>query len=353
MIKVHGGDIYSYEGNILDFSANINPLGIQQHIVEAAKASVMNMGHYPDVECITLRKAIAGMEKVDVNDIICGNGAAEIIFNIVAVLKPKKVLFLAPTFAEYEQAVDTVGASKSFYYIKEDKDFTVEEDILENITEDVDMIFLCNPNNPTGKVMDVNILKKIADKCVTNDTFLVIDECFMDFVSENDQYTMLPYINDYRNNLMIIKAFTKMYAMPGIRLGYGISCNHELLEKMYVYRQPWSVSVVAQAAGEAATELTGLAELTRQYVNIERKFLMNELSKLNVLTNGQIKAYESKANYILIKSSEGLDRQLLDYRILIRNCDNYRGLKKGYYRIAVRTHEENIELIDAVRKILS
>ena len=174
----------------------------------------------------------------------------------------------------------------------------------------------------------------------------------MDFVSENEKYSMLPYINDYSNNLMIIKAFTKMYAMPGIRLGYGMSCAHELLEKMYEYRQPWSVSVVAQAAGEAATELTGLAELTRQYVDMERTFLMNELSKLNVLTNGQIKAYESKANYILIKASEGLDSQLLDYRILIRNCDNYRGLGKGYYRIAVRTHDENMKLIDALRKII-
>lgn len=352
MIKVHGGDIYSYDGDILDFSANINPLGIQQHIVEAAKESVMDMGHYPDVECRRLRKAISGMEKVDANDIICGNGAAEIIFNIVAALKPEKVLFLAPTFAEYEQAADTVGALKCYYYIKEDNDFTVEEDILEAITEDIDMIFLCNPNNPTGRVMDINLLKKIADRCVINNTFLVIDECFMDFVSENEKYSMLPYINDYSNNLMIIKAFTKMYAMPGIRLGYGMSCAHELLEKMYEYRQPWSVSVVAQAAGEAATELTGLAELTRQYVDMERTFLMNELSKLNVLTNGQIKAYESKANYILIKASEGLDSQLLDYRILIRNCDNYRGLGKGYYRIAVRTHDENMKLIDAVRKII-
>ena len=344
MKNVHGGDIYSYKQEMLDFSANISPLGIQPEIMEAAKNALSDMDHYPDVFSRSLRNKIAGKENVPADNIICGNGAAEIVYNLVTALRPKKALFLAPTFAEYEQACEIFVVDKEYFYLKEDKDFELDESICECITEDIDIMFLCNPNNPTGKLIKKELLLEILERCVQNNVFLVVDECFLEVTDKEKELTMVPYTKKYLN-LCILKAFTKMYAMPGLRLGYGICSDKELLGKMYMSRQPWSVSVVAEAAGIAALELKWLPKKTVKFVAEERNFMISELEKRG------IKVFAGEANYLLLKSRENLVDALLEKSIMVRNCGNYRGLGTEFIRIAVRKHDENQRLLDGIDSI--
>lgn len=341
MKRIHGGDIYSYNEDITDFSSNINPLGLARGIADAVRDSICNIVRYPDVECESLRKAIALKENTDYENIICGNGATEIIFNITQAMAPKRVVFTAPTFMEYEAAADTVNAEKIFYFLKEENQFEIDLDITRLIDKNTDMVFICNPNNPTGKCIYLNKIIKIIEVCKTNNAFVVIDECFMDFADNMKKYSAVELINDY-DNILILKAFTKLYAMPGLRLGYGICGDTELLDKMYGIRQPWSVSVIAQTAGIAALNENEFSQKTRDYVRRERKYIEEGLKRLDICF------YKSDVNYILFKSLPDLDKKLLNYNILIRNCGNYRGLGEGYYRIAVKTHAENKRLLYAL-----
>lgn len=339
MKKIHGGDIYSYNEMMTDFSANINPLGIQKEIMEAAVRSLACIDKYPDVENRELKKALSEHEGVKMGNIICGAGASEIIFNLAAVIKPRKALFPAPTFAEYELSCNEYLKEKIYYYLKEENEFEFDNDIFDYITDDLDIMFICNPNNPTGKLINRQLILDIAKECLRKKIYLVVDECFLDFTKNYNQ-SLVNYIKDYPN-MIVIKAFTKMYAIPGLRLGYGICQDEKLLDSIYDIRQPWNISVVAGKVGVAALKLNDLPHKTREYVKKEREYLENELSKL------KIKVFGGEANYLLLKSDTMLDRELKKHNILIRNCDNYTGLTKGFYRIAVNNHKDNEKLVKA------
>lgn len=343
MEKIHGGDIYGYNRKMLDFSANISPLGIPDEVKKAIAESVAGADIYPDTEYRRLREAVGGVEKVKADNIICGNGAAELIFNIVLALKPKRALIMSPTFAEYEKAVDTMDCEKIFYTLREKDGFEVRDDYLE-MTDKADMVFICRPNNPTGYFMPTEFLRKVLDRCERNGTFVVVDECFTDFVGNSE--SIVKYIGEYKN-LLVLKAFTKMFAVPGVRLGYGICSDRNIIEKMYAVRQPWSVSHTAEEAGIAAC---GIYERTvRETVSLierERKYITSELKRLGV------KYFEPTANYILFKAYEGLKGDMAARGILIRDCGNYRGLDGGFYRTAVKAHEDNRLMISALEECL-
>lgn len=343
MVNVHGGDIYTHKG-VIDFSANINPLGIAPSVLKAAKDSLEGVMNYPDVTCRTLRRALSEKESISEDFIICGNGAAELIFNLVLAVRPKKALLVMPSFAEYEQALGQLEAEVCFYKLHEEKGFCLEEDYLDDLKADIDMAFLCNPNNPTGKTIAPNLLERIIDKCEENHILLVLDECFNDFLDKPDKESMKHKVI-HRKQLFILKAFTKMYAMAGLRLGYGLCSNAALLEKMYRLRQPWSVSIPAQAAGVAALKETELPIMTRAYIKAEREKLCAALKSLDITY------YKPEANYIFIKTSPHLKEDLLKQNILIRDCSNYPGLELGYYRIAVKGKEDNEKLIQALKAL--
>ena len=352
MTKKHGGDIYSYKEKMLDFSTNINPLGVHPKVIEAARGALSEVENYPDTECRRLRAVLSKKHDVPAENIVCGNGAAEIIFNVVLAKKPKKVLLLSPTFSEYEQAVDVIGAEKKYYDLAPEDGFLIKEDILNSIDSDVDMVFICNPNNPTGRLIDRDLLVKIADKCTESDAFLVVDECFLDFTDGYENASLIPYLQKYEHNLMVLRAFTKMYAIPGLRLGYGLCRDTGLHEKIREIRQPWSVSVVAEAAGIAACGLENIEKETRDFVRCERKRLMDAMREISP---EKIRVFESDANYILFSApavnGKSPDELLLEKGIMIRNCGNYRGLHNEYFRIAVKKKDENDRLIKALREI--
>ncbi len=338
---IHGGDVYHHQGCI-DFSANCNPLGTPRKVKEAIIESLDHINDYPQVGCFPLKKAIAEYEHTDFSQVICGNGAAEVIFTLCRAVSPKKALVPAPTFAEYQQALYSVGCQVEFFYLDEKKQFRLDEDFISALTPDLDIIFLCNPNNPTGLLVEKEVLKKLLDRCRQLDIFMAVDECFLDFVPEPEKYTLKEYLKDYEN-LFLFKAFTKRYAMAGVRLGYGLCGNGKLLEKMESMCQPWNVSSLAQAAGLAALKEMAYVEEGRQVTFQELDYLKKELSALGY------PVYPSQANYVFFKGPEDLYEKLEKKKILIRDCSNYTGLCKGYYRVAVKNHEENRALIQALK----
>lgn len=343
MEGIHGGDIYTYEPKI-DFSANINPLGPPKRVIEAIQKSILLSDHYPDVSCRKLRRSLMEAEQVPVESILCGNGAADLIFQLVLSEKPKRAVLAVPAFAEYEQALETAGCEILYYRMKEETGFQIQRDYLDFLTEDVDMIFLCTPNNPTGQMPKRELLLAILERCRENHIRMVMDECFIDFTDHPEESSMKEYLK--AEELVILKAFTKFYALPGIRLGYALTSDLALIERMKKSRQPWSVSVPAQAGGIASLEEKDLPETVRAYVKRERNYLTQELSKLG------IRFYPPAANFILLYSHKDLYHLLKERGYLIRDCSNYEGLTKGYYRIAVRRHTENKLLIKALGEIV-
>ena len=348
----HGGDIYSarerIQGEIIDFSANINPMGLPESVKTALCNSMDLFSCYPDPLCRELVSGISAYEQIPQEMILCGNGAADIIFRIVQAMRAKSALIPAPTFAEYEQALTAFGCEVNYYPLKAEQDFMVLEDILEYIHPSTGIVFLCNPNNPTGQLIDRELLEKILARCVSCGTLLVMDECFRDFLDDPEGNSMKGWVESFPN-LLILRAFTKHFAMPGLRLGYCLCSNPLLMERMKNCGQPWSVSVPAQIAGVAALQDKEYWEKSKQLLKEEKEYLLSSLEAMGIHGIG------SKANYIFffLADSECLLEKLEGQGILIRDCSNYRGLCKGYYRIAVKSHKDNEKLIQALNQFLN
>lgn len=351
-MESHGADIYTAskisgidEDTIIDFSSNINPLGVPESVEVAAMNSIKNANRYPDINSRELTEAIAAYENVPEDWIFVSNGAAEAIYRIAFYLKPGRGLVTAPTFSEYESSMKSSGTFVSFYNLYEENNFSIDDNILEKIDKETDIVFLCNPNNPTGQVTDSATVEKIAAHCKKNDAVFVVDECFLDFVIDKKKYSVVDKLKEY-DNLIVLKAFTKIYAIPGIRLGYCLSSNKELINGLKSSGPPWNVSTIAQAAGIAALKEKEYVNRSLEYVSMQRQYLVKELEKLN------IKTFESHANYLFFKTRiPNLKEELLKKGILIRNCSNYKNLSHDYYRIAVKNEHENKVLIEKLKEI--
>lgn len=339
-MRTHGGNIYQLS-NILDFSANINPLGMPDAVRKALMGSAQNCVHYPDPECTALVHALAEYESIPASQIVCGNGAADLIYRIAHAFYPRHALLCAPTFSEYAFALREAGCEIFDYPLNPARNFQLVDGILSAISAETDILFLCTPNNPTGQIIAPALLKRIADRCRETGTLLVSDECFLRFSADAAQYSLRRYLHD---NCIILNAFTKLYAMPGIRLGYALCGSAAVAGKLRETGQYWSISVPAQAAGIAALQVPEWIPETVRYVTAERAFLTDELRKSGLFV------YDSAANFLLVKApSDFADRMKLR-GILIRKCDDFHGLTDAHFRIAVRTHNENSALISAVRE---
>lgn len=337
----HGGDIYSRDIKY-DFSANINPLGMPGSAKRALVSGIDRLEAYPDNECRELVSAIADFENVDEKFVLCGSGAADLIYRIVNALRPRKALLTAPAFSEYEKALRNIGCEVNYEFLDEENGFELTENVLEKIP-DKDIFFLCTPNNPVGNTVDPELLGMITKRCCECGTALVSDECFMDFVEKNSKLSAKNYL---ASGVIVLKAFTKIFAMAGLRLGYLLCSNELAICKIRSAGSCWSVSTAAQIAGIAALSEKGYIEKTREYVDTQRRFLAEELKKFGFIL------YPSEANFILLKSNTDLEALLLEHKIAVRNCEDYNGLEKGFFRIAIRTRRENDILIKTIGRIL-
>lgn len=346
---IHGGDVLGYEEEYhqkaLDFSANINPLGIPQKVLSAARAALKESEEYPDPLCRRLTAAISRAERVPSSRIICGNGAADLIFRLALAVKPKCALVPVPAFAEYEKALEIVGCRTRRHMLTAENGFVLTEAILPELTPEVDALFLCNPNNPTGQVVPPELLTRIARRCRENRILLVLDECFNCFLEHPEEHTMKKHLDAYPN-VFVLKAFTKLYAMAGLRLGYGLCADEALLAGIHSAAQPWAVSNVAAAAGIAALEQDAYVERSKKLIRRQRSWLAAELSALGFEVIG------SQANFIFFRTQEKrLCKRLKEQGILIRSCANFVGLDDRYYRVAVRRGKENKKLVRAMRRL--
>lgn len=343
----HGGDIYSKPDIKYDFSVSLNPLGMPQGVKKILQSNVRAYETYPDHDCRKLREKLAELENVPKDWISCANGASELIYDVVRAVMPKKAMVLVPAFSEYEKALAAVGAEVEYFPMPEEEGFTISswntlEKLIGVLDASYDMIFLCNPNNPSGNILKQDLIIEILRKCREYGIMVVLDECFLDFT---DEPSMTGFSKEY-SNLFLIKAFTKNYAMAGLRLGYAVCGDEMVLETVRKIRQYWNVSAVAQRAGLAALEEKEYLDKSRKYIQKERSYLTKELIKL------KFNVVQSVANYILFREKDvKLDELLLERGILIRRCDDYRGMETGYYRIGIKKHSANQLLIRELRQI--
>ena len=341
---VHGGDVYSRPIR-LDFSANVNPFGAPAAVKAAVRAATEDLSAYPDPYCGPLREKLAAVNGVDRGHVICGNGAAELIYQFAAALQPKRALLPVPSFSDYESALLAAGCEPTFYPLSRENGFRLTEDILDAIGPETDLLMLCSPNNPTGRSVEKGLLLKILDRCRETGTWLFLDECFFELTDEDRAFSLTSQLRD-GDRVFLLRAFTKAYGMAGLRLGCGLCKNKALLEDMSHLSQPWNVSTVAQAAGLAALDCPDWPRKARELYRAEKPWLYGQLTALSLAV------LPGDANFLFFCGEPGLYEALRERGVLIRDCANYRGLRPGDYRIAVRTHEENEALLGAIKEVL-
>ena len=339
---VHGGDIY--RNNVtLDFSVNLNPEPAPEEIMTAALRGLELMHNYPDPLQEELRSAIGEMTGAAVEDVVCGCGASELMMATVHAVQPKKALIAAPCYAGYGYALRASGAEVTGYAVKEENDFALDEGFAECITEDTDIVFIANPNNPNGRLIEPDVLAGIKRKCAETGTVLVIDECFLQLT---ERYAEQP---DTSDGAVHLRAFTKTFAIPGIRMGYMVCGDRELTAEVRKHLPEWNISAIAERIGTAAAKVisgTGYLEKSNAAIARERSYLEKGLRELG------IRVYPSDTNYLLLRTVNGLYDRLLEKGILVRRCANYHGLDESYIRIAVRRHEDNEKLLAALSEII-
>lgn len=349
MTGTHGGDWAGYEteyGSLpLDFSANVSPLGLPDGVREAAVQALQEADRYPDPLCRMLRARLAERHGIPAAQIVCGNGAADLIFRICRGLRPKKAVLTAPDFGEYEQALREENCEIRSVIRKESEDFLLHWEALEENIRGAELLFLSNPNNPTGLVAERGEMRKILRLCRDEHCVPVIDECFLDFTEFSDLESLIPDLGQHPE-LVILRAFTKTYAMAGLRLGYALCGSAAFAERLQSAGQPWPVSNVAQAAGIAALQDEDYVNRLHVLLSAERPRMIRELTALG------LRVISGEANYLLFCCEDEALREKLRRRgILIRDCRNYNGLSEGWYRIAIRTEAENKRLLQALREV--
>lgn len=336
----HGGEIK--ENIIYDFSVNLNPLGMPEYVKSALADNIDCGSQYPDRFCLELRKQIASYEEVQPEQIVCGNGASELIMAVCAFASSKqrvKALVQAPTFSGYERGIRAYQGEVNYF-----RNFNQLKEMMGE--ENYNLLFLCNPNNPTGEIISADTITELLFLAKEKQILVVVDESFIEFTKETSVGKELSSFN----NLIILKAFTKFYSMAGLRLGY-LCAEDSLCREIKTFLPEWNVSSLAQVAGTIAlsdTEQNRIwKEKTISLIEKEREYLKQELRFLGIQTS------DSKTNYLLCQSEhKNLWEKLRAQGILVRDCSNYRELDSFYFRICVSTHEKNEKLIQKIKELI-
>ncbi|WP_343002369.1 pyridoxal phosphate-dependent aminotransferase [Intestinibacter bartlettii] len=334
------------ENDIIDFSSNVNPHIISdlgKYVLEGLEKS----RSYPDINYTNLRNNISDYIKVDSELIIPGNGATEIIYLLMKSIK-RRLAILNPTFSEYGRGAKLNNLEIIDFHLKEENNFSIDLDEIQKNMDKFDSLFICNPNNPNGKVKDLN---ELLDLMIENDKLLIVDETFMEFVGEEEKYSLINKIKQ-TPNLFILKAVTKFFGMPGLRLGYGVTSNKQIIKNIYEYKEPWTINSFAENLSNYLFKDKEYINGSKNYYINERKFMLEELRKIS-----RLKVYDTDTNFVLIKldddEANSLKLELFEkYNILIRDASNFIGLDKSYIRVAIKSHNDNKVLIESLRKIL-
>lgn len=343
----HGGNTYEaerkYKRRFLDFSANINPLGLPPNVKNALSSNFQNLLHYPDLKAGKMRLRIAEYWRIKPDNVLVGNGSSELIYLLIHTFRPKETIISVPTFSEYERVSRCVKSKIRFIRLEEKDNFALEDPKVSK----KDTLFLCNPNNPTGNLIleDNRVVDKLPAKLV------IVDEAFMDFLPDEKKHTLILRAQKDKK-FIVLRTFTKFFALPGLRIGYLVA-HQDVIRKLRKYQMPWSVNFFAQLAAGLILGDTEYIRNTKELIEKERRFLFDALSDTKNLA-----PFPSVTNFLLVKinnknlTSSMLSKRLIEEGILIRDCANFRGLSNKFIRIAVRSHRENATLIKALRKVI-
>jgi threonine-phosphate decarboxylase len=345
----HGGDIYS-EGflmgrEFIDFSSNINPLGVPKSFTENIDEGINCLNRYPDIKYRQLKKYLRDYLKDDFikdENIILGNGAAEVIDLVISSFR--KILIVVPSFSEYELNAEKWGCQIEYSYLKEDMDIDYADVLLKQNNSDA--MIIGNPNNPNGALIDKVKFKGILDFAENNKKTVIIDEAFIEFTANID-HSFQNEIREY-NCIFIIRALTKFFALPGIRFGYGISGNVDLVNKIKVKQLPWNINCFAELAVKYVLSDKEYIKKSIKWIKEENKYLPWELEKIKFID----KVFSTAANFVLCRLKNVTTNELHDFcmdkEILIRKASNFRGLDERYVRFAIKDRKSN----DIMLKIL-
>ncbi len=356
----HGSDLEKIEAtyhikkeDITSFSANVNPIGISPLLRETLAHHIDDITGYPDREYTSLRRCIGRYIDADPKNILVGNGSSELISLFIENLNPKKALILGPTYSEYEHAVTLCGGSAYYYRLDEKHNFSVHvEKLEEKLTEKIDLLLICNPNNPTSTAISRQDMRRILDTCKMHGIYVLIDETYVEFTEDVRSVTAVPLAHIY-NNVIILRGISKFFAAPGLRLGYAICSNRDLTKKVSGRQNPWSINTLAAIAGEIMFSDEDYIEETRSLISEERARICRFLDGCAGLTY-----YPPTANFILVKiTREGVTADdLFDAAIrrglMIRNCASFPFLDNKYFRFCFMMPEKNDELLALIKEML-
>ncbi len=357
-MELHGGNIYKIgkelnisDEDIIDFSSNINPLGISEKLKKEMIANLDAVRNYPDPDYGDLRKSIAGYSGIDTGKILVGNGATELIFLFARALKFKRALIAAPAFIEYALALGRAGTKIDYFKLEEKEGFALNSDrLLKKFKRDVDLLVLCNPNNPTSGFISAEKIIEIISAARKCGTTVMLDESFIEFVGRDLVVRNTEAFRKF-GNLYILRSLTKFFAIPGLRLGYALAFNKDMYAKIRKNQEPWTVNQVADLAGRVLLKDWEYIENTERIINEERKYLLDNLREIKWLA-----VYKPHANFLLLKilndfTSSGLKKELLKHRLLIRDASNFKFLNNKFARIAVKDRRSNDLLLKRLNEL--
>ena len=337
----HGGQIYNSSGaagDWLDFSANINPLGISEKIRAAIIENLDGVKNYPDPNATELKAAISQRYKVPPENLILLNGAAEFFYLYLNVTRPQKILILVPSFSEYEKAARAINAEVEYFFTRAEENFKIDAEKL--LAQNADLIILGRPQNPTGYLISLDEIKKISANAN-----ILVDESFIDFLKVESARNLVS------EKITVVQSLTKIFAIPGLRLGFAVA-EKNLAEKLNAAKDVWNVNFLAQKAGVAALSDEKFFSDTRNWLQAEKNFFVERLKKIP-----RLQVFEPTANFVLLKFdtaeiAESVLKKLRQEKILLRSCENFVGLDGRFLRSAIRSHEENLKLLNAMKKNL-
>jgi len=350
-VSPHGGDRLKAsmrftvpEESLIDFSSNINPLGLHPSVERIIKENIRELLYYPDPDCLRLKSALADHYRLPPDHILPGNGSAELIYLLVQVLQPKRVLLPEPNFSEYALSLAHSDCEITRITGKEKKLFKVPISELCKKVPGHQMLFLSNPNNPVGYMYSREELLKLIKTCEAHRCYLLVDEVFIQFTLDIDTSTLVSLVPGYKY-LLVLQAFTKIFSIPGLRLGMLLA-EGNLIQTLSARQVPWSINCLAQRVGAEVIRETRFITDTADFVAQQRALMLKALSNLNALT-----VFPSHVNYFLCKITgeqnlEELEIFLGSRGFMIRNCSNYHGLDERFFRIAIRAEEENRRLLE-------
>lgn len=357
----HGSDLEKIEQaynikkeNIISFSANVNPLGVSFRLRDTLTNHIGAITTYPDREYTSLRKCIAAYVHTDMRDIVVGNGSTELISLFIQSAHPDRALIVGPTYSEYEREVAMGGGRSHYFSLTEASEFQLDISALtEELSHNIDLLILCNPNNPTSSVIKRDPMREILDYCKRKSITVLVDETYVEFADEPDEVTAIP-LTEYYNNIIILRGISKFFAAPGLRLGYAVCGNHDLLNRINQKKNPWTINSLAAIAGEIMFTDRDYIEQTNALIGSERTRVCGLLE-----SNPDFKVYQPHANFVLVKilaggitSGDAFDAAIRQ-NLMIRDCSTFPFLNNKYIRFCFMLPEQNDRLLGVLGNLVN